>query len=129
MYEKLTAFIPALQRENFGDYQTIVEEYSNGGGNFGETALRLQSELRNFVEEHPEFGLTQYNKILVENGLWGRAAERADVETLDGQLVVALLVAVWRIDRLTCWGTLFADYYESGYILKWLERLKAIDEA
>ena len=127
MYEELTALIPALQRENFGDHKTIAEEDYYGRGNFGEAAHRLKAEIRHFVEKHPEFNLTQYSDILDANGLWGgNAAENADVEKLDGKVVMALLVAAWRVDRI--YGGTFVSFYESGHILKWLERLKAIDE-
>ncbi len=129
MYEKLTALIPVLQRETFKEHQTLVEEYCNEGGSFGGAAHRLQAELSNFMEEHPEFGLTQYHAILKENGLWNRdALENADVEALDGKVLMALLVSAWRVDR-RCMGTTFVALYESGHILKWLERLKALDEA
>lgn len=127
MYEKLTALIPALQRENFGDRETIAEEDYYGRGDFGEATRRLKGELSHFVEEHPELDLMRYGEILQENGLWRGNAEHADVERLDGKVVMALLVAAWRVDRVFE-GT-FVSFYESGCILKWLERLKELDEA
>ena len=52
--------------------------------------------------------------------------KNADVSSLDGKTVVALLVGAIRAERF-CDGALL-DFFEDGSIVKWLSRLKEIDE-
>jgi hypothetical protein len=52
--------------------------------------------------------------------------EQADVSSLDGRVVMALLVGVLRADRF-CEGVLLG-FWNSGAMNRWLERLKEIDE-
>lgn len=51
--------------------------------------------------------------------------EGADTSKLDGQTVMALLVASLRADRF-CEGALLG-FFESGTIRRWLIRLREID--
>mgnify|MGYP003360576731 FL=1 len=51
--------------------------------------------------------------------------EGADTSKLDGQTVMALLVASLRADRF-CEGALLG-FFESGAIRRWLIRLREID--
>ena len=50
----------------------------------------------------------------------------ADVSTLDGITIMALLVGVIRAERF-CDGILL-DFFKDGTIISWLKRLKEIDE-
>ena len=50
----------------------------------------------------------------------------AEISALDGQYMLALILAVVRAERF-CEGVLLS-FLENGAILKWLERLKSIDE-
>ncbi|WP_373738269.1 DUF6508 domain-containing protein [Jeotgalibaca porci] len=49
----------------------------------------------------------------------------ADVSSLNAQCVLALLMGAVRAERF-CDGALL-DFFKSGYILKWLERLQNIE--
>lgn len=51
----------------------------------------------------------------------------ADVSSLDGRTVMALIIGTIRADRF-CEGTLLTSF-ERWSIAKWLSRLKRIDEA
>ena len=51
--------------------------------------------------------------------------KNANVNALDGTTVVALIVGAIRAERF-CDGALL-DFFESGCIEKWLERLAEID--
>lgn len=129
MYEKLTALIPLFQPENFEDWNAIGLDYYYGRGAFSAAVRCLVTELSHFVHGHPEYNLTRYADVLEEYGLqWnGEVMENADVENLDGRGVMALLVGAYRADHM-CEGAI-CNFGENGCILKWLERLKAIDEA
>ena len=50
----------------------------------------------------------------------------ADVSTLDGSAVMALIVGAIRAERF-CDGALL-DFFENGNVQKWLERLSELDE-
>lgn len=68
-----------------------------------------------------------YEEYLKENGLeWGTDSMKdADVSSLNAQCVLALLMSAVRAERF-CDGALL-DFFKSGYILKWLERLQNIE--
>lgn len=51
----------------------------------------------------------------------------ADVSELDGRTVIALLVGAMRADRFS--DGAFLGFCKNGSIIRWLERLKAIDES
>ena len=84
-------------------------------------------EFYKFSESHPEYELQQYGVILERNGLkWDNALmRRADIENLDEQVILALMMGAIRAERF-CDGALLG-FFEDGYMLKWLKRLKEID--
>jgi hypothetical protein len=53
--------------------------------------------------------------------------EKADVSDLNAQCVLSLVMGAIRAERF-CDGALL-DFFESGCILKWLERLNEIDRS
>lgn len=85
-------------------------------------------DVQSFMEKHPEYELNQYQKILETNGLeWeGETMKGAEVSSLDGKCVMALIIGAIRADRFST-GALIG-FFESGAIEKWLLRLKEIDE-
>ena len=80
------------------------------------------------MKEHPEYELTKYEEILKSNGLeWSlHSMGAADVSHADGKLVMALLVGALRADRFSE-GT-FLGFCEDGSVVRWLKRLKEIDD-
>lgn len=134
MYEKLTKLIDAMETDMIGDW--VFDEKSKGTiedpiqmpfVKYSDFVRDLVKEIYDFSKEHPEYGLNKYRDILVEHGLdWKSASMKAaDVSTADGQLVMALLMSVIRMDRF-CEGALLGFCKES-YVLRWLKRLKEID--
>lgn len=135
MYERLTAFIPSLQTDNSGEW---VFDTENDGTlehpmhlpyvNYGNTVRKLMDEIYLFQKKHPEFGLDNYSDILQRNGLeWGaESMRRADVTALDGKAIMAVLLGTVRAERF-CDGALLS-FCKDGSIIKWLERLKVLDE-
>ena len=68
----------------------------------------------------------RYEEILKDNGLeWNiESIKNADVFNLNAQCVLAFSMGAVRAERF-CEGVLL-DLFESGCILKWLERLNSI---
>ena len=119
MYEKLTAYIPRLQSDEFGKW--FIDTKNDG------TIRGLVGEIYDFMDNHPEFGLNRYQDILKENGLeWSTdSMSTADVSGLDGKAVMALLLGADRAERF-CDGALLR-FCKNGSILRWLTRLQEID--
>lgn len=135
MYESLTSFIPVLATDSYGEW--IVDKENDGTPehpiqwpfvNYGETVVNLEKEIYHFDEEHPDFGLKRYGDILNASGIeWGtESMKRADVSSLDGKTVMALLLGAVRVERF-CDGALL-EFCKDGSVIKWLERLKELDE-
>ena len=79
-----------------------------------------------FSSSHPEHQLNNYGGILKKNGIeWsGDEMRKADIEKLDAPCVLALIMGIIRADRFSE-GTLL-NFFENGFILKWLKRLQDI---
>ncbi|MDY6305052.1 MAG: DUF6508 domain-containing protein [Oribacterium sp.] len=134
MYEKLTAYIPRLQSDEFGKWfidtkndGTPEHPYQMPYVDYTRTIRGLVGEIYDFMDNHPEFGLNRYQDILKENGLeWSTdSMSTADVSGLDGKAVMALLLGADRAERF-CDGALLR-FCKNGSILRWLTRLQEID--
>ena len=134
-FEELTRYIPLLENDKFGDW--IVDKKNDGSPehpiqmpfvNYSAVMDRFIHELYKFGDNHPEFEHTRYGEILKQNGLeWSHESmSGADVSNMDAKCVIALLIGAVRAERF-CDGALLG-FCEAGSILRWLERLKAIDE-
>lgn len=135
MYESLTELIPEL--DSADEYGTWVVDREHKGTaddpihfpyvSFGPVMWDFDRRVCAFVGGHPEYDLTHYSDILARSGIeWStKSMEGADASKLDGQTVMALLVASLRADRF-CEGALLG-FFESGAIRRWLIRLREID--
>ena len=135
MYEALTVFLERLNTTEYGDW--IVDKENDGSAEhpiqfpfvaYRRVVREFQSAVYDFLDQHEELELTRYSEILKEANIeWGALSmKNADVSSLDGKTVVALLVGAIRAERF-CDGALL-DFFEDGSIVKWLSRLKEIDE-
>ncbi len=95
--------------------------------NFKELVVMFVHEFYQFSDSHPEYQLTSYDSILEKNGLRcnSMSMRNADIDTLDEQCILALIMSAIRADRFSDGALL--SFFEDGYILKWLKRLKAMD--
>ncbi|MDD5805847.1 MAG: DUF6508 domain-containing protein [Eggerthellales bacterium] len=137
MFESPTRHIPEL--EGAGGYgEWIVDRESKAAPDdpmafpfvgYNRAVRAVEEAVYEFVDNHPEFELTNYAEILESKGLkWDMESMKgADISAFDGQCVVALLLAASRADRF-CEGALL-EFFESGCVLRWLHRLREIDEA
>ena len=132
MYEKLTDFLPKLNCGHFGEW---IADKDNDAPvkhlpfvDYDSVVTDFMKEVYRFIDRHKEFGLTDYAGILGDAGIeWGAdSMKNADVSSLDGRTVMAMIVGTIRADRF-CEGILL-EFFEDGCIGKWLERLNKIDK-
>ena len=135
MYESLTSLLPKLQGAEYGEW--IIDRENDGSPEhpkqfpfvaYGRSVTDLENAIYRFIDEHKEMELTRYGDILEKADIqWdAQSMKQADVSTLDGRTVMALLVGAVRAERF-CDGALL-NFCEDGSVAKWLQRLKKIDE-
>lgn len=135
MYESLTRLIDSIETDTYGEM--VFDKKSKGTiddpiqlpyAHYTDVVNDLWLEIYAFSEVHPEYELMKYQSILEKNGLsWNSVSmSGADISSADGQLVMALLMAATRAERF-CDGVLLG-LCKDGSILRWLKRLKEIDE-
>lgn len=132
-FKSLTDYIPKLQNIDTGKW---YPENQDGDGRverplqmpvvvYQNDIRELEKEMYRFDNEHPRYGLKEYRSILEESGAGN--LQTFDVINAEAKVVLALILCVFRTERF-CEGTIKA-FLENGCILKWLERLKEIDDA
>jgi hypothetical protein len=135
-FDVLTKYIPLIQGDIIGE--CVVDKESDGTAenpiqmpfaNYSEMVSSFIDDFYSFEESNKDMELTRYRDILEENGIkWGIGSmEKADVSDLNAQCVLSLVMGAIRAERF-CDGALL-DFFESGCILKWLERLNEIDRS
>jgi len=89
-----------------------------GGARYSGLAAEFAQEMYRFIDDHPEYGLTEYIGVLERNGLrWDDDGMRAaDPALLDAQGVLALLT-----------GAVLSGRFSEDTLAKCLKRLKEID--
>ena len=133
-FEKLIKYLPLLEDDNIGTW--IIDRENDGTPehpiqmpfvNYSEMVHNFIKDVYDFEEKNKDFELTRYGEILEKNGLeWGsKSMSEADVSSLDGQCIMALIMGAVRAERF-CDGALLG-FFKDGSIKKWLERLKKID--
>lgn len=134
-YNILTKYISMIQSDRFGEWVTDRE---NDGTpehpiqmpfvDYSEIVNKFIDDVYSFEESNKDMDLNHYGDILKKNGIgWDmESMKNAGVSSLDAQRVLALIMGAVRAERF-CDGALL-DFFKSGYILKCLERLKAIEK-
>jgi CCR4-NOT transcriptional regulation complex NOT5 subunit len=94
---------------------------------YSEMVNNFIDDVYTFEESNKDMELTRYGDILKDNGLeWGtESMKNADVSNVNVQCVLALIMGAVRAERF-CDGALL-DFFKSGCILKWLQRLNSIE--
>lgn len=116
MYEKLTKFLPELERDSRDEC-------------FDRSVCAFDDAVMLFVEEHSDMELRHYYSILEKAGikLHDDPMKCKEISTLDDKPVVALIVWAMRSDRFSPGS--FMKYCRNGSIVECLKRLKQIDQA
>ena len=133
-FENLIKYLPLLEDDNIGTW--IIDRENDGTPehpiqmpfvNYSEMVHNFIKDVYDFEEKNKDFELTRYGEILEKNGLeWSsKSMSEADVSSLDGQCIMALVMGAVRAERF-CDGALLG-FFKDGSIKKWLERLKKID--
>lgn len=133
-FDILTKYIPIIQADSIGEW-TVDKE--NDGTlehpiqipfvGYSEMVNNFIDDVYTFEEINKDMELTRYGDILKENDLEWRtdSMKNADVSNLNAQCVLALIMGAVRFERF-CDGALL-DFFKSGCILGWLERLQSIE--
>ena len=131
----LTKYIPQLKDDSVGNW--VIDRENDGTPdhpkqmpfvNYSEMVHHFIKDVYDFEEKNKDFELTRYGEILEKNGLecGSKSMSEADVSSLDGQCIMALIMGAVRAERF-CDGALLG-LFKNGSIKKWLEKLKEIDD-
>ncbi len=131
-FKSLTDYIPKLQNTDTGKW---YPEKQSGDGSvvkplqmpfvvYQNDIRELEKEMYRFDKEHPQYDLKEYRSILEESGV--SALDGFDVTNAEAKVVLALILCAFRTERF-CEGAI-KEFLENGCILRWLKRLKEIDE-
>ena len=127
MYESLTRYLVVFKEDGYGRWVIDENQVHFPYVNYEEAVRNFLGDVMVFVDAHEEMRLKSYHAILEDLGI-EKSTEvmaEADAESLDGQAVMALIVASMRGERF-CDGFLLRLLNE-GCVVKWLKRLKEID--
>lgn len=133
-FENLTKYLSQLETDNIGTW--IIDRENDGTPenpiqmpfvNYSEMVCRFINDVYEFCDNHEDFDLYQYGKILEQNGLeWdSKAMSEADVSHKDTQCILALIMGAVRAERF-CDGALL-NFFKNGSIYRWLKRLQEIN--
>ena len=134
LYTTLTEYIPLLRDDNFGKW--MVDRENDGTlehpinfpfVSYSAMVRNITDDIYSFEREHPEYDMKRYGQILEESNIkWEMESMLAvDTSKMDGRTIMAMLMGAVRAERF-CDGALL-DFYKSGCILKWLDRLNNIE--
>lgn len=133
-FDILTKYIHIIQVDNIGEW--VIDKENDGTSDhpiqmpfvgYSEMVNNFIDDVYTFEESNKDMELTLYGDILKDNGLeWdSESMKNADVSNLNAQCVLALIMGAVRAERF-CDGALL-DFFKSGCILKWLDRLNNIE--
>jgi len=132
-YDLLTKYIPLIQTANIGEW--VIDKENDGSiehpihlpfVGYSEIVQNFIDDLYIFEENNKDMELNRYGNILQNNSIeWDiESMKNADVLNLNAQCVLALIMGAVRAERF-CDGALL-NFFKSGCILKWLDRLNNI---
>ena len=133
-FDILIKYISMIQSDNIGEW--IVDKENDGTPEhpiqmpfvgYSEIVHNFIDDVYVFEERNKDMELTRYGDILKDYDIeWDiESMKNADVSIVSVQCVLALIMGAVRAERF-CDGALL-EFFKNGYILKWLERLKAYE--
>lgn len=135
MYEPLTQFIDRISPDNVGEWGTGCWSDDRPepamfmpAMHYSDAVSELCQALEVVISDNAGTASWIAPDILAQRGIdWNTKAFReADVSTLDGDAILALLDAVFQLERFG--DGLVGSFIRNGCITKWLIRLREIDE-
>ncbi|NLJ95853.1 MAG: hypothetical protein GX321_01760 [Clostridiales bacterium] len=134
-FDILIKYIPTFAEDSFGEW--VIDNENDGTPErpiqmpfvgYSDMVDSFIRDVYTFEERYKDMELTRYDDILKDNGLeWStKSMKNADVSILNAQCVLALIMGAVRAERF-CDGALL-DFFKSGCILKWLERLNELSK-
>lgn len=122
IYKELTKYLARIKEIEYETSQIPLDML------YEQIGQELARDVYRFDEEHPEYGLRNNGQILEKYNIkWDyQSMLRADVSKMDGQGIVALLLAAIRAERFC--DCVLVDLWRKGCIQKWLERLVEVEE-
>lgn len=131
-FDNLTKYISMIQTDSIGKW--IIDQKNDGTlehpiqkpfVDYSEIVRNFIDDFYIFEESNKDMELTRYGDILKDYDIeWDiESMKNADVSIVSVQCVLALIMGAVRAERF-CDGALL-EFFKNGYILKWLERLKA----
>ena len=132
-YELLTKHIPTFESNDFGEW--FVDKENDGSMEhpiqfpyviYSKKVREFEEDVYKFIDAHPEMQLTQYSKIIEENGIDMGDVKQADVSNLGPVCLCAMIVANIRAERF-CDGAILSSC-KDGTFVKWLIKLKEYDD-
>ncbi|MDL0421665.1 ADP-ribosylglycohydrolase family protein [Caldifermentibacillus hisashii] len=136
-FKMLTKYIEKLSdRVYFGDW--VFDDKNDGSPEhpkqmpfvkYDELVKMFVDEFYQFSQSHPEYKLMKYHSILEDYGIQPNTGGLRDakVELLDAQCILAMIMCIIRFERFG--DGLLLNFFKEGIILKWLKRLKTIDDS
>lgn len=134
-FSRITKYIPLLEKtEHFGEWVVDRENDGSEAHPMHMPFFHHGDLMRNIIDEVYALDCeklhiaSQYSAILEANGIeWNQKSMReADASQLDARCIFALIIGAIRADRF-CEGVLNC-FFADGSILRWLERLKELDD-
>jgi len=137
MFEPITKFIEEIeQADSFGEWTTPSGEKGTPDNpqfsayvEYTELVKTFEIEFYRFRRELP-YKINNYYEILEKHNMpqqWsGESLSNLDLSKFDQQGILALILGVLRTDRFSE-GTML-EFFDSGCILKWLKRLREMEE-
>jgi hypothetical protein len=135
-FTELTKYIDIIsQTDDFGEW--VIDNKNDGTHEhpilwpyvaYSALISTFEKDFYSFEDSNKKYKLYNYREILKSNGLLGNVNPRdANVNNCDEICTLALIFFAIRAERF-CDGVLL-ECFEDGLILKWLKRLRELDEA
>lgn len=129
-FDILTKYITLIRSDDNGEW--VIDRRNDGSlesprqipfVNYSEWVQNFIKDAYKFKDSNIDFELHNYREILDDNNIkWDlESMKNADISNLNSQCILALIMGAVRAERF-CDGALL-DFFESGCILKWIERL------
>ena len=132
-YKILTDYITLMKTDEQGKWKFPSHNENEPAQmpfvSYSELIYKFIKDFYSFCNAHPEYDAENYKSILSEQGIKAQPSvlKETNVSNIDDKTMIVMIMCVIRMERF-CEGLLLALLKE-GIIVKWLERLKEIDEA